>query len=93
VVLDLLRELRQQLGIAIAFITHGLGVVAAVAERVMILEAGSICEEGSAAEVLNSPRHEYTQRLLEAAPSLSSIISTWTGSRVQQPAEPRRRAN
>ena len=86
VVLDLLRDLRQQLGIAIAFITHDLGVVAAVAERVLILEAGSICEEGSTTEVLNSPQHEYTQRLLEAAPSLSSTISSWNGSQVQ-PAE------
>jgi ABC-type glutathione transport system ATPase component len=59
------------------------GVVAAVAERVLILEAGLICEEGSTTEVLNSPRHEYTQRLLEAAPSLSSTISTWKDSSVQ----------
>ena len=86
VVLDLLRDLRQQLGIAITFITHDLGVVAAVAERVLILDAGSICEEGSTAEVLNSPRHEYTQRLLAAAPSLSSSISNWNGSQAQ-PAE------
>ena len=86
VVLDLLRDLRQQLGIAIAFITHDLGVVAAVADRVLILEAGAICEEGSTAEVLTSPRHEYTRRLLEAAPSLSSTISAWHGNRVE-PAE------
>ena len=86
VVLDLLRDLRQQLGIAIAFITHDLGVVAAVAERVLILEAGSICEEGSTADVLKSPQHEYTQRLLEAAPSLGATVSAWQGNRAK-PAE------
>ena len=77
VVLELLRDLRHQLGISMVFITHDLGVVAAVAERVLILEAGSICEEGTAAEVLGAPRHEYTRRLLNAAPSLISTITAW----------------
>jgi peptide/nickel transport system ATP-binding protein len=81
VVLELLRDLRQQLGISIVFITHDLGVVAEVAERVLILEAGSICEEGPTAEVLGAPRHEYTKRLLAAAPSLSATLAAWRGDR------------
>jgi peptide/nickel transport system ATP-binding protein len=81
VVLELLRDLRQQLGISVVFITHDLGVVAAVAERVLILEAGSICEEGTTAGVLGTPQHEYTKRLLDAAPSLSSTLAAWRGAR------------
>jgi oligopeptide/dipeptide ABC transporter ATP-binding protein len=81
VVLDLLRDLRQQLGISIVFITHDLGVVAAVAESVLILEAGSICEAGSTAEVLSAPHHEYTKRLLDAAPSLSTTLAEWRAGR------------
>ncbi len=77
VVLELLADLRRQFGISMVFITHDLGVVATVAERVLILNAGAICEEGSTDQVLNSPGHEYTRRLLAAAPSLSSTISGW----------------
>jgi peptide/nickel transport system ATP-binding protein len=75
VVLELLRELRAGLGISVIFITHDLGVVAAVAEQVLVLRQGSICEAGPVGQILSAPRHEYTQRLLAAAPSLSSAVS------------------
>ncbi len=81
VVLELLADLRRQFGISIVFITHDLGVVAAVAERVLILEAGSICEEGTTAEVLGAPQQDYTKRLLDAAPSLSTTLAAWRGGR------------
>ena len=81
VVLELLRDLRQQLGISMVFITHDLGVVAAVAERVLILQDGAICEEGATAEVLGAPQHDYTKRLLEAAPSLSTTLAAWRSDR------------
>ena len=71
VVLELLRDLRARLGISVLFITHDLGVVAAVAEQVLVLHDGAICETGTAAQILGHPQHEYTQRLLAAAPSLS----------------------
>ena len=71
VVLELLRDLRARLGISVVFITHDLGVVAAVAEQVLVLHDGAICETGTAAQILGHPQHEYTQRLLAAAPSLS----------------------
>jgi peptide/nickel transport system ATP-binding protein len=77
VVLDLLRELRKELGLAIVFITHDLGVVATVADRVLVLEHGVICEEDNTRAVLNNPRHEYTRALLAAAPSLSASIEAW----------------
>lgn len=77
VVLDLLRELRSELGLSLIFITHDLGVVSLIAERTVVLEQGRVCEEGLTVQVLESPRNEYTRRLLEAAPSLSVAINAW----------------
>jgi ABC-type dipeptide/oligopeptide/nickel transport system ATPase component len=53
------------------FITHNLGVVASVADTVLVMEHGSLCETGSVDEVLAAPAHDYTRSLLEAAPSLT----------------------
>jgi peptide/nickel transport system ATP-binding protein len=77
VVLELLRELRRELGVALIFITHDLGVVSTIADQTLILDRGVICEQGPTAELLASPTHEYTQRLLRAAPSLSGAIDAW----------------
>lgn len=77
VVLDLLRDLRTELGLAILFITHDLGVVATVADRVLVLQHGIICEENSTHSILSHPQHEYTKALLAAAPSLSASIEAW----------------
>ena len=72
-ILDLLMELRRELGLSLLFITHDLGVVAAIADEVLVLEGGIVCERGAAMTVLREPQHPYTQRLLEAAPSVSSV--------------------
>jgi peptide/nickel transport system ATP-binding protein len=72
VVLNLLRDLRAELGLAILFISHDLGVVASIADRVLILHRGVISESGTVEDVLNRPSDAYTRQLLEAAPSLSS---------------------
>jgi peptide/nickel transport system ATP-binding protein len=77
VVLELLRELRAELSLAIIFISHDLGVVATIAEQVIVLQGGRICERGATGQVLNAPQHPYTQHLLEAAPSLSEAIDNW----------------
>ena len=69
-VLELLAELRVELGLALLFISHDLGVVATVADWVLVLDQGAVCEEGSIEQVLSAPAHEYTRRLLEAAPAL-----------------------
>ena len=78
-VLALLDELRHSLGLGLLFITHDLGVVAAVADRVIVLENGLVCEQSSTLDLLHSPVHPYTRRLLESAPSLSTAINgrTW----------------
>ncbi len=69
-ILDLLAELRRSLGLALLFITHDLGVVAQVADRIAVTYAGRIVEEGPAREVLSRPRHPYTAGLLRASPQL-----------------------
>jgi len=69
-ILELLQKLRHELGLGLLFITHDLGVVAQVADRVAVMYAGRIVEEGPAKEVLGSPRHPYTQGLLAASPRL-----------------------
>jgi oligopeptide/dipeptide ABC transporter ATP-binding protein len=69
-ILELLDRLRRELQLGLLFITHDLGVVAQVAERVAVLYAGRIIEEGPAREVLARPRHPYTQGLLKASPTL-----------------------
>lgn len=76
-VLDLLLELRRDRGVALLFITHDLGVVAAVADQVLVLEKGLICESGETESLLADPKHPYTKQLLGAAPSLSAAITAW----------------
>ena len=76
-ILALLRDLRRDRSVSLLFITHDLGVVAAIADEVLVLEKGLICESGRTATLLASPQHEYTQRLLQAAPSLNSAIGAW----------------
>ena len=70
-ILELLDKLRRQLRLGLLFITHDLGVVAQVAERVAVLYAGRLVEQGPAREVLSRPRHPYTEGLLAASPRLT----------------------
>ena len=69
-VLKLLGELRMKRGMAVLFITHDFGVVAEIADRVVVLQEGSAVEQGSVEAVLRNPQHAYTKRLLAAVPSL-----------------------
>jgi peptide/nickel transport system ATP-binding protein len=71
-VLEVLAELRDELGVAMLFITHDLGVVSVVADRIIVLERGRICEAGPTEQLLRAPAHPYTRRLIEAAPTLSA---------------------
>ena len=70
-ILKLLDALRKKHGTAVLFITHDFGVVAEIADRVAVLQHGICVETGTAAEILRSPRHDYTKRLLAAVPSLT----------------------
>jgi oligopeptide/dipeptide ABC transporter ATP-binding protein len=69
-ILDLLDRLRRELRLGLLFITHDLGVVAQVADRIAVMYAGRIVEEGRVSDVLRTPRHPYTQGLLAASPTL-----------------------
>ena len=71
-VLDLLAELRRELQLSLLFISHDLGIVASVADRVLVLENGLICEEGAVRSVLIAPSSDYTRRLVAAAPSIAA---------------------
>jgi oligopeptide/dipeptide ABC transporter ATP-binding protein len=75
-ILDLLDHLRRELELALLFITHDLGVVAKVADRIAVMYAGRIVEEGPVRKVLTSPQHPYTQGLLAASPTLERRILT-----------------
>jgi len=71
-ILNLLRELQRELGVSYLFITHNIGVVEYVADRIAVMNAGRIVEQGDCAQVLERPRNAYTQRLLAAVPRLHS---------------------
>jgi peptide/nickel transport system ATP-binding protein len=67
-VLDLLDELREEMGLSYIFISHNLAVVARLANRVMVMRRGRVVEEGSADCIFQSPRHPYTRALIAASP-------------------------
>ena len=69
-VIELLSNLREQLNMSMLFITHDLGVVGALADRVLVLDAGQICEEGAVLDVLARPESDRTRQLIESAPVL-----------------------
>ena len=71
-ILELLRELRQRLGTTMVFVSHDLGVIARISDRVAVMYAGEIIELGASAEVLRQPAHPYTRGLLAAIPRLSA---------------------
>ena len=74
-ILDLMRDLKHRVGAAIVLITHDLGVVAEVAERVVVMYAGRKVEEAPVGPLFRAPRHPYTQGLLGSMPKLGSSLS------------------
>jgi len=72
-ILDLLRELRDELGMAIVFITHDLGVISQIADDVAVMYLGKIVEKGTAHDIITDPEHPYTSKLLQAIPRLDRL--------------------
>lgn len=70
-ILDLMKEIQKKEGNSIIIITHDLGVVADMADDIIVMYAGQIVEEGSVDEIFNNPSHPYTRKLLEAVPKLN----------------------
>jgi oligopeptide/dipeptide ABC transporter ATP-binding protein len=86
-IVDLLRALRLDSGLSIALISHDLGVVAGLADRVAVMYAGSIVESARTAELLRAPRHPYTALLLQCVPNLRAPRSARMPSLTGQPPQ------
>jgi peptide/nickel transport system ATP-binding protein len=74
-ILNLLRELQDHLGVSYLFVTHNIGVVAYLADRVAVMHAGQMVEMGEASQILNNPVHDYTKSLLSAVPKLNQALA------------------
>ena len=71
-IIDLMINLQKELGMAIIMITHDLGVIAQICDEVIVMYAGSICEQGTADEIFYNPKHEYTKGLLRSIPTVET---------------------
>ncbi|MBQ8909692.1 MAG: ABC transporter ATP-binding protein [Oscillospiraceae bacterium] len=69
-ILELMQKLQKEMGMAIIMITHDLGVVAQMCDEVIVMYAGTICEQGTVEEIFYNPRHSYTRGLLRSIPTL-----------------------
>ncbi|WP_108660753.1 ABC transporter ATP-binding protein [Acuticoccus kandeliae] len=80
-ILELIRDLQTEIGMAVMFITHDMGVVAEIADRVVVMLRGDKVEEGPATEVFANPREPYTRMLLASVPKLGALTGTATPRR------------
>lgn len=71
-IIELMTDIQKKLGMAIIMITHDLGVIAQICDDVIVMYAGSVCEQGSADDIFYNPKHEYTKGLLRSIPTLNS---------------------
>ena len=77
-ILNLLRDLQRELGVSYLFITHNIGVVEYIADRIAVMRAGRIEEQGRCGDVLGNPQREYTRALLAAVPRLAAVEASAT---------------
>jgi oligopeptide transport system ATP-binding protein len=91
-IIDLLRSVRQEFGTAIALISHDVEVVAALADRILVMYAGRVVESASAGSLLREPRHPYTAELLRCVPNLSAPRQERMPSLAGQPPDAARPA-
>jgi peptide/nickel transport system ATP-binding protein len=87
-VLDVLRALRERTGTAILLITHDMGVVADIADRVVVMRRGRVVETGTASEVFAAPSADYTRELLAAVPRMGTSTATGLEARLASVTEP-----
>jgi peptide/nickel transport system ATP-binding protein len=86
-ILKLMRDLRTRVDASIILITHNMGVVADMADRILVMKGGQLVEEGTSAEIFGAPQQDYTKKLLAAVPHLGEDESVDTTSvRVSEPA-------
>ena len=89
-ILTLLVELKREQGMAMALITHDLGVVAGLADQVVVMYGGRIVESGPVGQLLTAPRHPYTQALLDSMPRIDDALDRPLTTIRGQPPNPRR---
>ncbi len=87
-ILNLLHQLQQERGLTYLFISHDLGVVRHMSDRIIVMYLGNICEVGRASEIFDDPRHPYTEALLAANPSLDATTSIRLAGSIPDPAAP-----
>ena len=73
-VLELIKELKARLGLSVLFITHDIGVVQYVSDRVLVMNRGKIVEQGECDAVLANPAEEYTRRLIASVPTIGNVV-------------------
>lgn len=76
--LNLLKEIQRQTGVALIFVTHDLGIIAQMCDRVAVMYAGKIVEQGTVRDIYNHPRHPYTEGLLKSVPKIGSKAVLYT---------------
>ena len=87
-IVDLLRAMREEVGMALVLISHDLGVVAGLADRILVMYAGRIVESADSAELFRGPRHPYTGALLKCIPTLSGPSLARLPTLPGQPPQP-----
>jgi len=87
-ILDLIRDLKTRINAGIVLITHDMGVVADMSDRIIVMKDGRIVEEGDSKDIFTKPQHEYTKALLSAVPHLGSTLATKDPNRVSKNATP-----
>jgi len=85
-ILNLIRDLKSRINAGIVLITHDMGVVADMSDRIIVMKDGRIVEEGTAVDIFNKPTHEYTKALLAAVPHLGSTLATKDPDRIPKDA-------
>ncbi|GHB20033.1 ABC transporter ATP-binding protein [Pseudovibrio japonicus] len=73
-ILELMADLQKRLGMAVVFITHDLGIVERISDRVYVMKSGEVVEEGNTKEIFGNPQHDYTKMLLDAEPTGSKAV-------------------
>ena len=86
-ILDLLAELQDDLGMGVLFVTHDLGVVAEIADRVVVLYAGKVMERGDVEDIFEAPAHPYTRALLQCLPGRGEVGGS-IGGELPDPSDP-----
>ena len=84
-IVDLLQDLGQRTGTALLFITHNLGIVAKMCDRLAVMYAGRVVESGPVSQIFNSPAHPYTEALLNTIPRMTDSAQRLTAIKGQPP--------